>query len=162
MDKDSKPQILPDKLISIKTAMDLPDFIVDLARVEWALQKVREDLDPFHQPIEIVMVNPTLALVPVSWKNLVTLLNAKSEDKPLIQASSDIHIIIWRHPKTGKLHIREAGDIDLLALKIIVERVAPKEAAAIGGVTVAAIESALNRAVSEGILISPESLIRRN
>jgi hypothetical protein len=50
----------------------------------------------------------------------------------------------------------------LLALKIIVEHIEHTEAAAMGGVNVAAIEAALDRAISAGILIAPESLIRRD
>jgi len=162
LSEDLNPQIFPDKLISLKRSVGLPDFIIDLARIEWALHQAKEQAAPFHKKIDRVTVNPTLALVPVSWKNLVALMKTTPAENPLVQESAGTHIIIWRHPKTGELHFREADDIDLLALKITVEKIAPKEAAAIGGVTVGAIASTLHRAIARGILISPESLIRRD
>jgi selenobiotic family peptide radical SAM maturase len=161
LDGDPPPQIFPDKLISLTQALALPDFIVDLARIELAMHQVRSDVAPFNKKIKKLTVNPTLVLVPVSWENLVAVMAVKPGKDPGVQEAAGIHVIIWRHPKTGKIHIRESEDIDLLALKITIEEIDVREAAAIGGVTVGAIESARHRAISQGILISPESLIRR-
>ncbi|MCJ7615638.1 MAG: thio(seleno)oxazole modification radical SAM maturase SbtM [Desulfobacterales bacterium] len=161
LDEDSEPQVFHDILLSLKNAFDLPDFIVDLARLEWALYRAKEDKTSVHQPYETVIVNPTLTLVPVSWKNLVTLINGDIRRDFMLSESSQIQVMIWRHSKTDDLHIREADDIDLLALKIIIEQVDPREAATIGGVNVGAIHTALNRAIAQGILISPGSRIQR-
>jgi selenobiotic family peptide radical SAM maturase len=162
LDEDSEPQAFHDILLSLKNAFDLPDFIVDLARLEWALYRAKEDKTSVHQPYETVMVNPTLTLVPVSWKNLVTLIKGDIGRDFMLSESSQIQVMIWRHSKTDDLHIREADDIDLLALKIIIEQVDPREAATIGGVNVGAIHTALNRAIAQGILIYPGSRIQRS
>jgi len=162
LDQDLKPQIFPDKLGSLTHDLVLPDFIVDLACIEWALHQTKTDAAPFDLNIEKLTVNPTLTLVPVSWKNLPAIMNAKDSEAPRVQESPGTHVLIWRHPKTGKVHIREAEDIDLLALKITIEKIDPREAAAIGNVAVGVIESARHRAISRGILMSPESLIRRD
>ena len=160
--EELNPQAFPDKLIAMKPALAMPDFIVDLARVEWALHQVKAETAPFKKKVDKLTVNPTLAIIPVSWRNLVELIDAKPGEDPDIQESGGIHVIVWRHPKTAKIHIRESEDIDLLALKITVEDIDSREAAAIGGVPVSAIESARHHAISQGILLSPESLIRRD
>ena len=161
LDEDSEPQEFHDILLSLKDAFDLPDFIVDLARLEWALYRTKEDNTSVHQQYKTITVNPTLTLVPVSWKNLVSLIKGDTVKDSMISESSQIQVMIWRHSKTDDLHIREAEDIDLLALKIIIEQVDPREAATIGNVNVGAINTALNRAIAQGILISPDSLIQR-
>ena len=161
MDEGLNPQVFPDKLISLTHDLVLPDFIVDLARIEWVLYQAKTNADPFDQKIDKLTVNPSLALVPVSWKNLLVVMNAKSGEDAGVQESAETYVLIWRHPKTGKVHICEAEDVDLLALKITVEEIDPREAAAIGKVAVGVIESARRRAISLGILMSPESLIRR-
>jgi len=162
LDEDSKPQAFYKILLSLKSDLDLPDFIVDLARLEWALYRAEEDKTSVHQDYETITVNPTLTLVPVSWKNLVALIKGDAGIDSILPESSQIHVMIWRHSKTDDLHIREADDIDLLALKIIIEQVDPREASTIGSVSVGAIHTALNRATGQGILISPGSRIERS
>lgn len=162
MEEDLTPQTFPDKLISLTHDPAVPDFIVDLARIEWAFHQAKTDAAPFDPNIDKLTVNPTLVLVPVSWRNLPTVMNTKAGEDPWVQESAGTLVLIWRHPKIGKVHIREAEDIDLLALKITVEEIDPREAAAIGKVAVSTIESARHRAISQGILMSPESLIRRD
>jgi len=162
LDEDSEPREFPETLLSLKKSLDLPDFIDDLARLEWTRHQTVEISVPSVQQLEEIIVNPTLSLLPVFWKNLEVLINAVDETNPAPPEPGKVHILIWRHWKTGKLHTREASDIDLLALKIVTEQIDPREAAAIGRVKVAAIHSALNRAIKQGLLISPGSLIQRD
>lgn len=162
LDEDSQPGFFADKLLLLKHPLALPDFIVDLARLEWALHKAGSEAAPTLPKIESISVNPTLALIPVSWTNLVAIIHSKTQADSGIEKASGVHILVWRHLKTGKLHVREAGDADLLALKIIVEKIKYEKAAAQGGVTVGVIGSAIQQAVSQGILLSPASRIRRH
>lgn len=162
LDEDPQPGFFADKLLLMRHPLALPDFIVDLARIEWAMHKTGSEDVPDLLKIESVSVNPTLALVPVSWTNLVAIIHSTTEADSDIEKVSGVHILVWRHPKTGKLHVREAGDADLLALKIIVEKMEYKKAAAQGGVTVGVIGSAIQQAISQGILLSPASRIRRH
>jgi selenobiotic family peptide radical SAM maturase len=162
LDEDLDPHVFPDTLLSQKNTRALPDFIIDLARIEWAIHKVKQDAAPIQQKIDALRVNPSLALVPVSHKNLESLMAIEEiREANGVETSDEFHMIIWRHPKTSRLHFREANDADLLALKIIVENIESKEAAAAGGVTVGAIDSILHRAISQGFLLSPPSRIRR-
>jgi selenobiotic family peptide radical SAM maturase len=163
LDNDVRPQMFPDALASLKTAHHLPDYIDDLARLEWICHQIKaENIHPAESP-EKLTINPSLSLVPVSWKNIAALLKSPvtGADCPQPEASP-VHVIIWHHPRTKELHIREALDIDLLALKIVIEEIDPGEAAKIGQTTTGAIQTALKRAVEQGILLSPPSRIRRD
>lgn len=161
LEKDFAPQTFADKLSFLKKKLSLPDFIDDLARIEWIWHQAKSQALVSDFLPENIVANPTLTLTQVSWKNLPIIIktNTKSEIPPPEQ--SQTHVMTWQHPKTGKQKIRDAEDIDLLALKIILEGIDPREAAAIGNINVNAIHSALDRAITQGILVSPPSLIQR-
>ncbi len=158
MDEDLTAQSFPDRLDSLIEPMKLPGYIADLARLEWILYK-KAAVDEPNRPIQAVTVNPTLTIVPVRWKNLVSFIRSNATDaKPLNEPA---HVMVWRHPESRDLYYREARDIDLLALKLIVEQIDPKEAASLGEVTPGDIQTAIERAISQGFLLSPGSRIRR-
>jgi len=161
LDEHSEPQSFPDTLSSLKSAVDLPDYIADLARLEWIYHRTKEGKAPPYPQLEAITVNPTLTLAPVSWKNIVPLIETDTGKDSRVPESAEVQIMIWHHPKTDKVQIREAGDIDLLALKIIIDQIDPREAAAVGRVNVGNIHTALDRAIAQGILLSPGSRIQR-
>jgi selenobiotic family peptide radical SAM maturase len=161
LEKDSTPETFADTLSSLKNEFYLPDFIDDLARLEWVrhhteIEKAHPDI-----PLKKICVNPALTLVPVSWKHLTAQINTDAQNDSPIFEPAQTHVMVWRHPKTGRIETREAEDIDLLALKLAIEEIDPREAANIGNINVKAIHTALDRAITQGILISPASLIRR-
>jgi selenobiotic family peptide radical SAM maturase len=162
IDQDASPQIFVDRLPALQRDFDLPAFIADLGRIEWAVHCTRQDTAEFDRNNETTTVNPTLTLIPVAWQNLVRLLKEDSLASQAIHAATGVHVMIWRQPQTASVQIREADDIDLLALKITVEQIPPEKAADQGGVSVGAIESALYQAVSKGLLLAPASRIQRN
>jgi selenobiotic family peptide radical SAM maturase len=159
MDEDVTTQSFADKLASLINPMDLPGYIADLARLEWMLHKKKAAGATPDQPNQTVTVNPTLTMVPVRWKNLAAFIRSNATGAPPLNEPA--HVIVWRHPKSGDLHYREAGDIDLLALKLTVELIDPKEAAKLGRATPGDIQTAIDRAISQGFLLSPGSRIRR-
>jgi selenobiotic family peptide radical SAM maturase len=98
-------------------------------------------------------------MVPVNWRSLIAFIASEAvTPEPLTQTG---HVMIWQHPESGKIKFREAADVDLLALKLIVEQVDPREAAALGDVTPGDVWKAINRAVKHGFLLSPPSRIQR-
>jgi selenobiotic family peptide radical SAM maturase len=159
--KDIAPQTFVDKLSFLKKKLSLPDFIDDLARIEWIWHQAENQALSLDSLPEEIVVNPSLTLTPVSWKNLPVFIKPNKQNNVPHPEKSQTHVMIWQHPETGKQIIRDAEDIDLLALKIILEGIDPREAAAIGNINVRAIHTALDRAVTKGILMSPPSLIQR-
>lgn len=162
LDEDCEPADFPDALAPLKHRIDLPGFIKDLARIEWTWFETKEKTVPPASDNNTLSVNPSLSLVPVSWSDLSTFID---KENPMDRAAlnpADVHVMIWRHPKTGSVHLREAMDIDLLALKIIIEGIDPENAAHMGNIPVKDIRSALDRAMDQGLLTAPRSLIRRN
>lgn len=161
LDADVGPQTFPATLRCLETDVELPKFIADLARLEWILHQTREGPRPPAQAPETITVNPSLTLVPVAWKNLASVIKPETTETPVAPKPARTHVMIWRHAKTDTLHIRDADDADLLALKIIIEQIDPREAAAIGKVNVGAMHRALARGITLGTLMSPGSRIQR-
>jgi selenobiotic family peptide radical SAM maturase len=71
------------------------------------------------------------------------------------------HVMIWREPTSGAWQFRDAENIDLLALKIVVEEIDPRAAAKAGKTDLGRVQGAIDRAIAHGLLLSPESGIRR-
>ena len=66
------------------------------------------------------------------------------------------YVLIWKEPSTNKTRYRPASNDDLLALKIVADGIDPLEAARDGKVPVGLIDRAIDNAVRNGILLSPE------
>lgn len=154
-----KPERFPDALSSLNASMALPEYLGDLARLEWQLHRTQSL--PLGRPFQInrAMVNPSLTMVASPWKYLADLIRMKTRGVTPIKTPS--HVIIWRHPQTDTLHYKEAETIDLLALKLIVEQVDLKTAASLGNATPGDLQHAIDQAVTQGMLISPGSRIHR-
>lgn len=158
--------MFPEQLESLKNSFHLPRYAVDLAKIEFALYKAKQ----INLPDPIVLtnvttltVNPTLSLIPVYHTNLTSLfLSDETEIDADILISEEICVAIWRDLKTGQPHCREADDADLLALKIAVENIDTRQAAIAGGVKNENITAVIRQAVSRGILLSPQTLIKRD
>jgi selenobiotic family peptide radical SAM maturase len=147
-------------LSQLKASLHLPGYIDDLARLEWARHKIPKK-HPHGNAPDTIRVSPALSLVPVAWNHLVSLLEPNTEN-PEPPAPCQGHVLVWQHPKTGKLLTEQARNEDLLALKIVLEKIPPGEAAAQGNVAVGVIRSAMDRAVEKGLLWAPPSRIRRD
>ncbi len=160
LDENATPQTLPETLSQLMNPLGLPDYIGELARIEWARHVTGNVSHPFQQRPATIIVNPTLTLIPVSWSGLPDMI-AEADARESVPEPGARHVMIWRHWKTGRMHTREAVDADILALKIVTEPMDPREAAALGHVPVGSIHSVLDQAVSQGILQSPGSRIHR-
>ena len=127
------PEEFPGLLAESSPAPARPDFLIDLARLEWALYQagldpVEGDPDP-----ERVMVNPALHLLQFSHKNLVPLVQAAGKAESRAPESGEDLVLVWRKAETGEVLSRSAREEDLLVLKIVLEEVTLETAAASGG-----------------------------
>ena len=152
------PEAFSELLGRFSFGADTPAFLLDLARLEWAVFQAEQPADQ-PDPDDLV-VNSTLQLLPLAFRNLTSYFDGpqeKVEPEP-----GKEKVLVWRERKTGKARIRAARDEDLLALKLVLEEIQPEDAAAAGGTTPAAVKGLLERAKGEGILIAPRTRIRRD
>lgn len=141
---------------------DMPAFQPDLALLENTIHDIRTCKDLFPQEIREICLNPTVRLLELSWKNLLPLLSREKEEKPAAPEPGRELVIVWKDPQHQRVHYRAVSEIDLLAMKIIEEDIAPESAAEEGNVTVGFIDAILDKAVREGILLSPSPQITRD
>jgi selenobiotic family peptide radical SAM maturase len=138
----------------------LPEYLSELARLEWALSETSDSNAIIPHEVEHTTINPTLQVLCLSWKNLTFLLGRAGKASPEPEPGEE-WVLIWREPLTNKPRSNPASNDDLLALKIVADGIDPSEAARGGKVSVGLIDRAIDNAVHNGILLSPKSLIRR-
>jgi selenobiotic family peptide radical SAM maturase len=133
-------------------------FLPDLAAIERARYVVEQSALPLPDKPKQRIVNPTLELIPVRWKNLLVIL-LKPATEPV---QGEEQILIYQSPADNTTRLIQASGYELLALKLVSEGISSQQAADEGGVTVGRIDDILYSAVSRGLLISPQSLIVRS
>jgi len=153
------PVILSDQILKL----GLPAYLPDLARLEASLYELNRRQAALPQKIERFSVNPTLQLLNLEWKNLVSLLpshqSRESDGQPAPGATI---IMLWQDLGTGTNRVCEAYDEALLVLKIVVEQIDPRQAADDGNIPVGVLDAAIERTVKKSIILAPPSGIRRN
>jgi selenobiotic family peptide radical SAM maturase len=148
-------------LENIKGGLGLKDFHPELARLERIVCNLKNEDIEIPLEAERVSLNPTVHLLPFSWKHQVPFINHDTEGITEQPKPGEELILVWKDPGTGEVHIKPASREDLIALKITVEGIDPKEAARIGNIHVSSINALVKHAVEAGILIAPISKIRR-
>jgi selenobiotic family peptide radical SAM maturase len=141
----------------------LPPYLAELARLEYACCQVREKgaaLIPAR--VEQIEVNPTLQLLQLGWQKLPALLDAGKDKQETLPQEGEEFVLIYYPPAGGELVVEAARESDLLALKIIVEEISTEQAAGEGKAAVGVIDAVLEQAVRRGILLAPPPAIRRN
>jgi selenobiotic family peptide radical SAM maturase len=142
----------PAEFARVTEEVGLP-FIPDLARLELARREVADA--PLPGSVDNVMLNPSLVVLQLAWRNLPLLLAGHGTPEP-----GDEIALLWKD-RGGEIHIAPASDDRLLALKMIAENLDAEQVATEGGVPVGGIDGAIDRAADEGLIITPSSLIRR-
>ncbi|MGO9019342.1 MAG: thio(seleno)oxazole modification radical SAM maturase SbtM [Syntrophobacteraceae bacterium] len=156
------PQELPGVLACHAVRLGLPDYLPELAHLELAVHEAGSSKAAYQTPTGQFTVNPTLRLLPFSWKHLPAFLSSLDHFPTTYPEKGEEFVLLWKHPANGELMIHSALDEDLLALKIVAEEIAPGKAAAEGHVSLHVIEAAIERAVAKGLLLAPASGIRRD
>ena len=139
--------------------MGLPAYVGDLARIEWSVHVQKNNTTLPIVPVAKTAANPSLTILPVNWRHLPSLM--RPEQERTVPQRQPTHVMVWRHPTSRRLHYREAADIDLLALKLIIEDIDLKKAAALGKATPGELKLAIEHAIAEGLLVAAASRIRR-
>ncbi|PLX90823.1 MAG: selenobiotic family peptide radical SAM maturase [Desulfuromonas sp.] len=152
------PADLPEALKEHSLAKGDAAFLPDMARVELYRHRLRNST-PGTSPknLDTYQVNPTLALLEVNWRSLLACL----DDPTVAPEPGEDRLLFWRDPRTGFCHEASASAPDLLALKIVVEKLAPEIVAEQGGTPVGTIDAVLAAAVDKGLLMAPASRLQR-
>ncbi len=156
-----RPESLPDRLAAMKDRPGAPDFLAELARLEWTRHEVSKSAAPAANETDRFEVNPTLDLLPLSWR-LCGLVSPAEGVAPAAPRPGAEHAMVWRDPVTGGTRVQAAEQAELLALKVVVEEIPLAEAARAAKTGVPVVENALWRAAEKGILLAPRSRIRRD
>jgi selenobiotic family peptide radical SAM maturase len=135
-----------------------PEYLAELARLELIVDRVKSGGLPDR--IDGLCLNSTVELVELAWKNLPALLSSEGGTGPGPEPSNEL-VMVWKDPRTSMVQARAASPEDLLALKIVAEGISPEEAAAGDGAQLNVVNSAIDNAVSNGLLLCPPPLIRR-
>lgn len=138
-----------------------PGFLPDLAQLEWAVAQIKSSSFPTPGQVEHLTVNPSLQLLELKWKNLVPVLFDTKEGTESKPEPGDEMVLAWRNPKTGDKQAEVAEKEDLLAIKMVLEDIRSETIAETGGLPIGAVDKAIDRAVFRGLLIRPQSLIKR-
>ncbi len=149
-------------LMAYKEVLSLPDFLPELAVLEWSLHQTASRRSKIPSKVSKVFINPTLQLLRVSWKHLSSLLMAEGTITSLTPEPGEEFILAWRDPKSGEVRTEAAADRDLLALKMVMEGTDAEEVASKGNVSIRAIDGIIDEAIRKGLILSPPSSLRRD
>jgi len=148
----------PQFLNELQACRELPGYLPDLARLELGRFQLRSQTLPAQTPPDECLVNPTLALLEVGWRPLLTLAAGKSGEPEAVPE----RLLLWRHPHSGEALESVAEPADLLALKVTAEQLDRRSVADAGGQPVGVVDAALDRAVTQGLLLAPAATLTRS
>jgi len=140
----------------------MPKFLPDLARIEYTIEDVRRSEVTIPEVTSGIYLNPTVRLLDLSWKDILPLLTQDRTGAHADPSPGRELVLVWKDPTGKRVKYRAASQNDLLALKITDEHRNPESAAKEGNVPVGTIDSIIDEAVQEGILLSPPSQLMRD
>jgi selenobiotic family peptide radical SAM maturase len=139
-----------------------PEFLSALARLEEIAGIVKKGKASLLKEVRRPQINPTVQIIELSWKNMASFLDPNRRISAINPVRADERVLIWYDPSTEHVSARPVNDEDLLVLKMISEDIPPESIAVQGGLPVGAVDAALSRAATSGLLLSPPSRIRRD
>jgi selenobiotic family peptide radical SAM maturase len=157
-----EPETVLQVLTSHMGKLDLPEFLPELARLEITISTVRDKTIIIPPEVKRLDINPTLHLLLLSWKNLISLVNLDDRSSFKAPEPGEEGVLVWRHPKTNEVVVNPATKEAFLVLKMVLDRIDPDDVAAEGDLPVGAVDRAIDRAADSGLILSPRSLIRRD
>ncbi len=136
-------------------------WITDVAKIDrlyLQIQNQQKKNKAFWDcPPDRLMINPCLEIVESTWKGLPKLL--AGEDVGLVEGCD--YVAVYVVDAEGRPIVCSLTDHQLLALKIVAEAHDIKTLAEEIDTTVAVLDALLDQAVAQGLLVAPESKIRR-
>ncbi|MDY6903275.1 MAG: thio(seleno)oxazole modification radical SAM maturase SbtM [Thermodesulfobacteriota bacterium] len=156
---DGHPERLAD-VISYKTGKyGLPRYLADLGRLEYACCQAVAQSDRIPSSPPGIILNPTLTLLTLEWKNVCRLLSTEADASP---TPGEEIVLIWIDPETRDCRCRPASDNDLLVLKMVVEDISIQAVAEQGGILPGNVWARIRIAARKGLVLTPSSGIVRD
>ena len=153
------PDLFLEKIQDYSRGIGAPGYLAELARLEWQIQKVKNQEVAIQESLDQTIINPSLVLLDFQWTALTTYLSSGTHDTPKPGLE---FVAIWKNPTTMKVHVEIASAEDLLILKMISENITAEQVAISGGLPLSALHAAVERAVDKKLIFAPSSCIRRN
>ncbi|MFO7554905.1 MAG: thio(seleno)oxazole modification radical SAM maturase SbtM [Desulfobacterales bacterium] len=132
-------------------------YLLDLARIEESRHRLLISPPSLPERLTHPIVNPALELLEVAWRGLPELML----DRSAVPEPGCRYVLVLIKPGEKGVEVRNADARDLLALKIVAERIETRNAASEGGVSVGAIDNAIYHAEQLGLILAPPTRIRR-
>lgn len=107
-------------------------------------------------------VNPTIQIIELSWKKLTALLAPVQSGPSIHPVRANERVLLYFDPRAGRVIARPALDEDLLVLKMVVENISPETVAKEGKLPIGAVDRALFRASTSGLVLMPPSRLQRD
>ncbi len=139
-----------------------PEFLSELARLEEIVGVVGRGKESLPKEISQPLVNPTIQIVELSWKNLASRLGSDQNISVVHPIRAGECVLLWYNQFTDRVSARPLHDEDLLVLKMVVEGISSEAIAAQNDLPVGAVDAAMSRAVAIGLVLAPPSRIRRD
>ncbi len=98
---DSRPETFPETLTLGRADIGLPEFLPELARLEWNFREVASGETKIQPEIDRIKVNPSVRLIQVPWKGLPEILKTAGNSHPTFPPKGEEFVLIWRHSKTA-------------------------------------------------------------
>ena len=156
----SAPEEVPLRLAQEADRGQIPSYLADLAALEWAVFSAGAKAPGARFEAETILLNPTLSLVTTSFKNLADLLE-KGVKPAKDPEPGEERMLVWSIPDTKEVRLRVATEEDLLVLKMVEEHLGALAVAGMGGLPVRAIREAMDRAAAKGLVLYPQTRLRR-
>ncbi len=136
----------------------LPSYLPELARLEFSLFRAGAAADQIPSSTSEIIINPTLELLALTWKNLCGLLHSETAASP--KPAREM-ILVWLDPKTLNPVARPASNNDLLILKMLADDIPVEKVAEEGGILPGEVWFRMQAAARKGLVLTPPSgLIR--
>lgn len=154
---DMSPDRLADFFAGNPELIDAAPYLADLTRIEYAGHLLRNL--PFEMPEKVPRrtLNPSLEIIPVHWSGLPELL-AGVDHLPCRQ---EAFVAVYQQPGRETIKVEALSAHDLLALKLVSEKIDSTTAAAEGGVSTGTIDNIIYAAIERGLILEPESKLAR-
>ena len=159
---NKNPEEFPEIIAGRIKDFPVPGFLPDLARIERALYQIKSRSDITQKEVKQLSVNPALVVLELKWKNLSYFFDPEENVLEINPEPGDEILLVWLGPNTGREYIKPAESEDLLVLEMAIEDIPEEVIATSGNVPIGAVDQAIDRAVQKGLLILPETLIKRD